>query len=407
MKVNFKLRKGKKTNTILIDFRLGRDVRVRRSTGVEIKSGSEKYWDAKKCKIKIPNDITNFLSINEQLRTYEGEIEEAIIKLKSDGRVSSKTCEKAIKQVLKIDNPTALIKKNKSNIVLDYFDWYLGYYKINNSSYTKKPLTRGTLKTYNNSRNYLKRYLEYKKINTFYFEDIDQNFYNDFINFGYQNNYTRNYIGTTIQKLKTIIAHAYEENVHNNKEFKKRYFTKLEEDINHPYLNDQELIALTNVELVTPLENKVRDIFLIGANTGLRVGDLVSFLKSPKLIEIGGKEFINLKQIKTGSEVLIPINSKIQNILNKRDGMFPAAVHQNIINKLIKSIAKKAEIKEDFIVEKTVSGRKQNRLNLNMNLYQRIQQEEVFALMHTMLVCHLMILWSCLVISLKKYFIIT
>ena len=26
---------------------------------------------------------------------------------------------------------------------------------------------------------------------------------------------------TTIQKLKTIIAHAYEENVHNNKEFKK------------------------------------------------------------------------------------------------------------------------------------------------------------------------------------------
>ena len=45
-----------------------------------------------------------------------------------------------------------------------------------------------------------------------------------------------------------------------------------------------------------------------------------------------GKEFINLKQIKTGSEVLIPINSKIQNILNKRDGIFPPAVHQNIIN---------------------------------------------------------------------------
>ena len=358
MKVNFKLRKGKKTNTILIDFRLGRDVRVRRSTGVEIKSGSEKYWDAKKCKIKIPNDITNFLSINEQLRTYEGEIEEAIIKLKSDGRVSSKTCEKAIKQVLKLDNPTVLIKKNKSNIVLDYFDWYLGYYKINNSSYTKKPLTRGTLKTYNNSRNYLKRYLEYKKINTFYFEDIDQNFYNDFINFGYQNNYTINYIGTTIQKLKTIIAHACEENVHTNKEFEKRYFAKLEEDINHPYLNEQELEAITNVELNNTLENNVRDIFLIGANTGLRVGDLVSFLKTPKLIQMEGKKFINLKQIKTGKEVLIPINSKIQNILKKRDGKFPPAIHQNIINKLIKSIARKAEIKEKFAVEKTISGKK-------------------------------------------------
>lgn len=49
---------------------------------------------------------------------------------------------------------------------------------------------------------------------------------------------------------------------------------------------------------------------------------------------IGGK--------KQDVRILIPINSKIQNILNKRDGIFPPAVHQNIINKLIKSIAKKA-----------------------------------------------------------------
>ena len=91
---------------------------------------------------------------------------------------------------------------------------------------------------------------------------------------------------------------------------------------------------------------------------GLRVGDLVSFLKSPKLIEMDGMEFINLKQIKTSCEVLMPINSKIQNILNKRDGIFPAAVNQNIINKLIKTIVKKAEIKGGFIVEKTIGGKK-------------------------------------------------
>ena len=125
MKVNFKLRKGKKTNTILIDFRLGRDNRVRCSTGMEIKIGSEKYWDSKKCKIKIPNDISNYHIINEQLRSYESEIEEAVIKLKADGRISNKTCQKVVKQVLKIDDHKEQIDKNKSNIVLDYFDWFL------------------------------------------------------------------------------------------------------------------------------------------------------------------------------------------------------------------------------------------------------------------------------------------
>ena len=33
-------------------------------------------------------------------------------------------------------------------------------------------------------------------------------------------------------------------------------------------------------------------------------------------------------------------------------------IHQNIINKLIKSIARKAKINKDFVIEKTISGKK-------------------------------------------------
>ena len=358
MKVNFKLRKGKKTNTILIDFRLGRKIRVRCSTGMEIKIGSEKYWDAKKCKIKLPNDISNFRSINEQLRTYESEIEEAIIKLEAIGRISDKTCQLAIKKVLNIDISNEVIENKKTNLVLDYFDWFLDYYKTNNSSYTKKPLTKGTLKTYNNTRNYLENYLKEKKISKFYFEDIAEDFYNDFVKFGYEKEYTRNYIGTIIQKLKTIIKHSYEANIHKNTEFQKRYFARLSEEINHPHLTKDELVELTNVQLDNELENNVRDIFLIAANTGLRVGDLISFLNTPKMEVINGRDFIYLKQKKTGGEVYVPINSKITNILKKRGGEFPPVIHQNIINKLIKSIARKAKINKDFVIEKTISGKK-------------------------------------------------
>ena len=57
-------------------------------------------------------------------------------------------------------------------------------------------------------------------------------------------------------------------------------------------------------------------------------------------------------------EVFIPINSKIKQILNKRNGNFPPAIHENVINKQIKAIARMAQINEAFEIIKTISGKK-------------------------------------------------
>jgi integrase len=358
MQTTFKLRKGKKKNTILLDFRHGRNIRVRYSTSQDFNLGSEKYWDSKKGRIKSPNDIKNFQFINQQLREIENEIERDIASLERQNKLSQLSCQSAIKQILKIEQQNPEEEKHKSGLVLDYFNWYLEYYKTNNSSYSNKPLTLGTLKTYKNSRNYLVRFLKKNNIKNFCFEDIDESFYNKFIQFGYEKGYSRNYIGTTIQKLKTIIGHAYENKIHHNNEFKRRYFAKLREEVNHPYLNEQELLAISKVKTSSKIENDVKDIFLIAAYTGLRIGDLITFLKSPKLSTNEGKKFIHLKQSKTGGEVYIPINSKILEILKRRNGSFPPAIHQNYINKYIKSIANKAEIKQEFVVERTISGKK-------------------------------------------------
>lgn len=358
MKVNFKLRKGLKKNTILLDFRFGRNIRVRYSTGLEIKAGSERFWDSKKCKIKLPNDVSNYRLINERLRFLENQIEKSIAKLDSEDRISNYSCNSVIKDILKPNYSEKVIPNNKSNMVLNYFDWYLDYYSKNNSRSINKPLTKGTLRTYRNSRNYLNNFLKTNKISKFYFEDIDEMFYNDFIKYGYAKNYSRNYIGTIIQKLKTITGHAYDAKVHNNTEFKKKYFAKISEDINHPYLNENELNSILNLELINKLQDNVRDIFLIASFTGLRVGDLTLFLKSPKLVDIKKKKFIHLKQEKTNNEVFIPINSKIKQILNKRNGNFPPAIHENVINKQIKAIARMAQINEAFEIIKTISGKK-------------------------------------------------
>lgn len=358
MRANFKLRKGIKINTILLDLRFGREIRVRYSTNLTIKKGSEKYWDKSKCRIKIPNDILDYELINNELRQYENEIENSINNLTINGKLSQKNLEQAVRDVFNINKTEVNQNGKNSNLILKYFDWYIEFYSKNNSPFTNSNLNAGTLKTYKNCKNYLENYMKSKKIKKLVFEDMNEDFYYAFIEYGHKNGYSKNYIGSMIQKLKTIIRSAYENKVHNNNEYSKKYFSKMTEEINHPYLNEDELNQILKLKLTDSLEKDVRDIFLIDSNTGLRIGDLSDFLKNPVVKIIKNKKFIHLNQKKTGGEVCIPLNNTILEILNKRNGKFPPFIHPNLINKHIKSIARKAKINDEFTIEKTSGGKK-------------------------------------------------
>lgn len=361
MRTNFKLRKGEKVNSILIDLRYGRNIRVRCSTSLIIKKGSEKYWSSNRCRIKHPNDIHNADDINKKLSNYEIKIEDVIQDLEKNDNLSQINCSDAIKRILNINN--IVIKEDEisnSNNVITYFDSYLNFYSKKNSPYSKKPLTAGTIRTYKNCKAYFEKYIKSRGIGSFYFEDFNKGFYYDFIEYGHENGYTRNYIGSMIQKLKTIISSAYENKNHKNSEFKRSYFSKLTEEINHPYLNTEELEKIYKIELKDFYLNDVRDIFLIACNTGLRVGDLTTFLKTPILTKLKDKDCIYLKQQKTGAEVYIPLNKMIKNILKNRNNHFPPYIHSNKLNKAVKLILKRAKINKDFTRIRTVNGVKKS-----------------------------------------------
>lgn len=364
MGTSFKLRKGKKVNTILVDLRYGRNIRVRCSTSISIKKGSEKYWNAKKGRIKIPNDIHNASKINEKLIDYEVQFEKAIQDLEINGGLTQTNCCNSIKKILKRDKSTEegnnAEDNSKSNNVIEYFDWYINFYSTKVSPHTKKTLTAGTIKTYKNCKLYFEKYLKARNKKAFFFEDFDKDFYYDFIDYGEKKGYSLNYIGSMIQKLKTIISSAYDNGNHKNLEFKLKYFSKLTEEINHPYLNKEELEKIDKLNLKDDFLNDVRDIFLIACNTGLRVGDLTAFLKKPVISKLKDKDCIHIKQQKTGNEVYIPLNSMVKQILKRRNNQFPNFIHPNILNEALKRIVKRAKINEDFTIVKTIKGVKTN-----------------------------------------------
>ena len=365
MKSKFYLRKGSEKSTIQFEFRNGKNSRFRASTNFVINSDSD--WLVNLQKMKLPSATFNAKLINSKLSEFDNLLNDLIYKqnekfigIDSVREIFSKVFDVNGKSVSKFQNNCFKAEKDEGSSNKDFITYYnsfLIFYSKNNALKIDHPLTKGTLKTLKCSLKVIKDFITYKKIKTLYFDDINRNFYNEFIDYlTNEKKYSKNYIGTVIQKLKTVMGYAYDEDKHNNIEYKKKYFAKISEVVNHPYLNVEELLEIENLVLENEELSTARDIFLIGCNTGLRVGDLLDFIKTPTIFSKDKAKLIKISQNKTSNNVSIPINSAVKRVLAKRDGKLPNYLHQNVINQHLKSICKRAKINETYSYCRTEGG---------------------------------------------------
>jgi integrase len=365
MKTRFYLRKGSEKSTIQFEFRNGKNSRFRQSTNFVI--NSDKDWDSNKQKMKLLSSTLNAKLINSKLSEFDNLLNDLLYKenekfigIDSVREIFSKVFDVNAKSALKVKNECFNVDSVDGKLREDfitYYEWFLVFYSKNNSPHSKKILTKGTLTTLKSALNVVKQFMAYKRIKSLYFNDINRKFYNEFIDYlTNEKKYSKNYIGTVIQKLKTVMGYAFDEEKHTNREYKKNYFSKVTEVINHPYLNEEELLKIEKLVLEDEELNTARDIFLIGCNTGLRIGDLLDFIKKPNIISEDNTELILLSQNKTSRDVAIPVNSAVKRILDKRDGRLPNYLHQNIINQHLKSICKRAKIIDNYSYFRTEGG---------------------------------------------------
>jgi integrase len=365
MKTKFYLRKGSEKSTIQFEFRNGKNSRFRASTNFVI--NSTKDWNCNKQKMNSPSSTVNAKLINTKLSEFDNLLNDLLYK-ENEKFIGIDSVREIFSKVFDVNGIcTSKVKNECFNLdsvegklnedFITYYESFLVFYSKNNSPYSKKVLTKGTLTTLRSALNVIKHFLAHKKIKSLYFDDVNRKFYNEFIDYlTNEKNYTKNYIGTVIQKVKTVMGYAYDEDKHSNLEFKKNYFSKVSEIVNHPYLSEEELLKIENLVLEDDVLNTVRDIFLIGCNTGLRIGDLLDFIKKPKIITQDKTQLIQISQKKTSNSVVIPINSVVRRILDKRDGNLPNYLHQNIINEHIKSICKRAKIIDNYTYIRTEGG---------------------------------------------------
>lgn len=342
---------------IFIRFLHGKDFDLTLSTGFVI---NFENWDAKRQQIKITIGSQNIDFINSQLRL----LKDFIIN-QYNITVNTNTI---------IDNAwlqqkhNEFFNKSTKKTELYFLDWVNDFIAdCPNRFFSGKKITATRLQRFKIVSNKIQAYELYSK-KRLELKNIDLVFHKNFVFYCQKIELlSNNSILTYIKAFKYFCKQMEDENLPINPQYKHKDFTLSKSKIYDVYLNEIEVKKIFDYDFsYNSTLDTVRDIFIIGLNTGLRISDLKQLQKK----HITG-DTIEIETIKTKTKVLIYINSQIKHVLEKRNGELPIFISEQKINVHIKEICKIVGIIEPTEGTKIVSILKSENKPDNIRNYNR------------------------------------
>jgi len=331
MEVSFYLKRPNEKGETVIFARISYGERLKYYLPEKIKPIN---WNSATHRAKESKKFPEYPEFNSRLDNIEKEIKNAIRKYQNDHSDGTIPSPFLLRELLDIS-----IKKRtrgKSFTFFSYFEDFITRCKEGKHTHPKtgKPITQGTIKTYEVTKRCLEAYCIARK-KQIDFNNIDLHLYTDLTDHLTRvQNQSLNSVGKHIKIIKTVLSDATDRGINQNLAFKSRRFITIKEETEAIYLAEHELLDLQQLDLSgRPNLERARDLFLIGCYTGLRFSDF-SVLK-PGQIRDG---FIETKQIKTGEPVVIPVHTVVEEILNKYAGTLPAAYSNQKTNEYLKEI---------------------------------------------------------------------
>lgn len=338
--VKFFLKEPNSTNeTMVYLFFSYNTQRLKYYTGQKIKP---KFWNQETCRARETKQFPDYDSFNQLLNNLDRDIKFYYRELINASIVPTKEKLKSC-----LDQSLMKGKISKTSAFIPFIE------KLIESS-SKRP---NTIKHYNQTLKQLKEYeiLNNKEI---YFDDVNLTFYEKFLTFCRNKNYSLNTIGGLIKNIKVFMNEAFDRKLTTNTEYKNRKFKTIEEETENIYLTIDELEKLYLLDLTSnPRLDKVRDMFIIGCNTGLRYSDLIK-LTDENIID--NKRKIKIKTEKTGEVVEIPLHKHVKAILIKYNGIPPYEISNQKMNEYLKELGKLVELNENILLSSTKGGTKRS-----------------------------------------------
>lgn len=365
----------KKPANIRVHFRLGNKFDCYALTGKKI---LPEYWrNGEKGESGKIRDVAAYTEKNEMirylndLRTY---IENEETKVDEKFLINSSWLKTTIDR---FNHPEKY--QVKKITLFEFIEKFISDSKNRTNPATGRIITRSTLLKYGTCFNYLKDFAKQQK-RPIDFDDINLEFYDDFVSFLNNRIKTQklkdgtikkekgmaiNTIGKQIAVIKAFMNAANEDGHTNNTNYKKKRFKILSEETDAIYLNDQELERLYELDLSdNPKLDRVRDVFLVGAWTGCRFSDFHQV--NPKNIT---NNFIKLKQHKSDNIVMIPLHQVVISILKKYNNNLPRVLSNQKMNEYLKELGQLAEYNQPFYKQQTIGGKRVSKKHIKWELF--------------------------------------
>lgn len=253
------------------------------------------------------------------------------------------TEEKIYETICKIDEITT--PKNK-NILADYWLYFIEKAKRGEERHNGNRYNERTIRAYQKCLNSLLAYQE--EVNHIYtFDEINNEFYSDYTTY-LEKRLRKNSICEQFKKMKHIMNLSLNNGLHSNTAY--NHFSTTEEEVDNIYMTEEELVAISELDLTNSRLDKYRDIFLIGCYVGLRVGDLLRIRKE-HFYQVNGVEMLKIRTTKCPKDIHIPFLWKdLKYRLEKYDYNLPRISEQHL-RKEAKEVGRLAGINTPILIE--------------------------------------------------------
>lgn len=325
--------KGKSNpSSLYVRFRNGRSVDLFVPTGLFV---NPLHWDNTSGNLRALGEIKNRRLLYAKYEKLKVFIFEQYNESYSLGEIiDSNWLKQAINLFLK--RP----KQEKNNQIKTHYvyyvkfaEWWLKEIAPTWRTEKNKTLNRRTIQQY---ESFISIFKKFQKTTNYKIIDLNASIITDFGDYMIDEEYS--YLSTKrhVGRLKFFLNRAEKLSIKTNPNFKERIFvSNNDEEINVPFLDEEEINSIFELDLShdESMDN-IRDSFVIGLWTGLRISDFNHNLDVSNIKD----GFVDIKTTKTGAWVTIPVHPHIRKILDKRFGNLPQRYSDKHFNEKVKII---------------------------------------------------------------------
>lgn len=324
-----------KSNNLYCRLVSGRRIDISKKLDISIPN---EHWDSANQKIKNSYKLPNKDKINSKLFLLKSKITDKYNFDNINGEIiDSDWLAKAIDEVF----GRAPIADGKLETWKIYFLDFCTYWLKNESSKTNDS-AKAQYTSFVDLQ--LSNYLKDNNLTKTKIKEVSNKTIEDFADYLLGKNYSPDTVKRHVNRFKFFLNRAENMNLQVNKNYKEQIkVSKESETVKEIYLNESEIEVIYELDYSNDIYlDNIRDNFIIGLCTGLRVSDFNNNLSQSNIVD----GYIEIKTQKTGTSVAIPLHKYIVEILEKRNGQLPSTVDDDVFNKKIKIICEKAEINE-------------------------------------------------------------